>query len=137
MSNRDPPSSDRYDYKDCFKFRLFKNNLEHYKEGKWVEFELYEPSPTRNISDFDWLLCKCGFSSSPKSKRFLDYLKKEDISYNTNKIEIKEYENGNKYLGQFVNGKREGYGIMYFPNGGIYEGHWKKGLAEGKDSILF
>ena len=128
------PSSDDYNYKEGFKFRLFQNTLESYTKGKWDKFELYEshPTPTQNYSNRDFFLCKCGFSSAPRSKCFLDYLKKVDISYNTNKIEIKEYENGNKYIGQFVNGKREGYGIMYFSKGGKYEGHWKNGLAEGK-----
>ena len=127
-----PPSSDNYNYKEGFKFRLFQNKLEYYTKGKWVGFKLHEQPPTKNIQDHHYFLCKCGFSSHPRSKCFLDYLKKGDISYNTNKIEIKEYENGNKYIGQFVNGKREGYGIMNFSNGGKYEGHWKNGLAEGK-----
>jgi hypothetical protein len=125
------PSSKRFNYKEGFKFRL-KNRLEIYTKGKWVEFKLHEDPPTQNWVSSDCLLCKCGFSSDPYSECFLDYLKKEDSSFNTNKIEIKEYENGNKYIGQFVNGKREGYGIMYFANGGKYEGNWKKGLAEGK-----
>ena len=126
------PSIDDYNYKKGFKFRLFQNYLEYYTKGEWVGFKLYEPPPTRNIQDDHYFLCKCGFSSDPHSKCFLDYLKKGDISYNTNKIEIKEYENGNKYIGQFVNGKREGYGIRYFSKGGKYDGHWKNGLAEGK-----
>ena len=127
-----PPSSDWFDYKKAFKFRIFKNRLEKYTKGKWVLFIRHETPLTQGMQDYDWFLCKCGFSSHPLSHCFLDYLKKEDSSFNTNKIEIKEYENGNKYIGQFVNGKREGYGIMYFSNGGKYEGHWKKGLAEGK-----
>ena len=129
------PSSDEYNYKEGFKFRLFQNTLEYYTKGKWDKLELYEshPKPTQNYVNYDYFLCKCGFSSRRKfSDCFLDYLKKGNISYNTNKIEIKEYENGNKYIGQFVNGKREGYGIMYFSKGGKYEGHWKNGLAEGK-----
>ena len=129
-----PPSLYDFNYKKGFKFRL-KNGLEKYTKGKWVGVKTVNQKDiplTQNYSEKDWLLCKCGFSSDPYSKCFLDYLKKEDSSFNTNKIEIKEYENGNKYIGQFVNGKREGYGIMYFADGGKYEGNWKKGLAEGK-----
>ena len=131
-SSLDPPSCDKYKYEEGFKFRLFQNNLEYYTKGKFVEFNLRKEHPTQNTQYYHYFLCKCGFSSRPYSDCFLDYLKKEDISYNTNKIEIKQYENGNKYIGQFVNGKREGYGIMYFSKGGKYEGHWKNGLAEGK-----
>ena len=129
----DPPSFHKHIYKEGFKYRLFKNKLEYYTKGKWNKFESHKSPPTQNYVEYDYFLCKCGFSSHPNSSKcFLDYLKKGDISYNTNKIEIKEYENGNKYIGQFVNGKREGYGIMYFSSGGKYEGHWKNGLAEGK-----
>ena len=130
--NPNPPSSDWFNYKKGFKFRIFKNILEKYTKGKWVGFKLHETPETKGMKDYDWFLCKCGFSSHPYSDCFLDYLKKEDSSFNTNKIEIKEYENGNKYIGQFVNGKREGYGIMYFSNGGKYEGHWKKLFSRKK-----
>ena len=35
------------------------------------------------------------------------------------------------YIGQKRNGKKEGYGILYWANGNRYEGEWKNGKKEG------
>ena len=42
------------------------------------------------------------------------------------------YNNGNRYKGDIINGKREGKGIIYYIDGDIYEGEWKNGKREGK-----
>ena len=49
---------------------------------------------------------------------------------NINKQELKI--NNGKYIGQIVNGLREGKGIMYWNEGDIYDGEWKNDKAEGK-----
>ena len=41
------------------------------------------------------------------------------------------YNDGERYEGDYVNGKREGKGIYYFKNGDKYEGDFKNGLKEG------
>ena len=38
-------------------------------------------------------------------------------------------------MGEYINGKREGYGKKYEPNGDYYIGQWKKGLMHGKGTI--
>ena len=51
-----------------------------------------------------------------------------------NNNQEKKYKNG-KYIGQFVNGLREGKGIMYWNIGDLcfrYEGDWKNDKMEGK-----
>ena len=40
------------------------------------------------------------------------------------------YNDGDRYEGDFKNGKREGKGIEYYNNGDRYEGDWKKGKKE-------
>lgn len=46
-------------------------------------------------------------------------------------------ENGIKYVGQFKDGKYDGIGVCYWPNGGgRYEGEWKDNLPHGKGSRL-
>ena len=44
------------------------------------------------------------------------------------------YENGDRYIGEFENNLRQGFGTMIFAAGGEYTGQWhagkKKGLAE-------
>jgi len=48
--------------------------------------------------------------------------------------EIK-YDDG-RYVGQIVNGKREGKGIYYWNDGDRYEGDWKNDKKEGKGIFL-
>ena len=40
------------------------------------------------------------------------------------RVIIKEYDNGDKYDGEWKNGKKEGKGIFYYNNGDKYEGIW-------------
>ncbi len=42
------------------------------------------------------------------------------------------YKNGNKFVGDFRDGKPEGSGIVYYTNGDRYEGDWKKDAPNGK-----
>ena len=43
-----------------------------------------------------------------------------------------KWGDGEKYIGYWVNNKREGQGINYYSNGNIYEGMFKNGKKEGK-----
>ena len=57
-----------------------------------------------------------------------------------NKSEI--YENGDRYIGEFKNKKRNGKGIMYYSknnenNREKYEGEWKDGKMEGKGKMYW
>ena len=36
-----------------------------------------------------------------------------------------------RYIGEWKNGKREGYGKFFYSNGSIYEGYWKNNKKEG------
>lgn len=38
---------------------------------------------------------------------------------------------GKKYIGNYVNNVREGYGEYYYADGKIYKGMWKAGLMHG------
>jgi len=44
---------------------------------------------------------------------------------------MERYSNGNKYEGEFYNGKPHGKGIYTWANGEVYEGEWMVGLKEG------
>ena len=39
------------------------------------------------------------------------------------------------YEGDWINNKREGYGIYYQKNGEYYKGHWKSGLTYGEGEL--
>ena len=47
------------------------------------------------------------------------------------------YPNGCKYEGHFKNDKKEGKGIFYYSNGDRYEGRFKEGNYEGKGIFYF
>jgi len=48
---------------------------------------------------------------------------------------IQEYANGEKYLGEFQNGKRNGQGVLFYQNGEKYVGSWKKDKRNGEGRI--
>ena len=64
-----------------------------------------------------------------KNNEFKDDIKNGKI--------IKNYKNGDKYIGEMNNNMREGKGIYYFKNGNRYEGDWKKNLQHGKGIFYF
>jgi hypothetical protein len=44
---------------------------------------------------------------------------------------------GDKYVGEYKNGKRHGQGTYTYPIGDKYVGEWKKGLFEGQGTYTF
>ena len=61
----------------------------------------------------------------------------DELNINNNIInkEIK-YKDG-RYVGQVVNGLREGKGIFYWSSGSRYEGEWRNDKKEGKGIYHF
>ena len=54
----------------------------------------------------------------------------DQLNINNNQLnnQIVNYPNGERYVGQIINGLRE----YYYNNGNRYEGDWRNGKAEGK-----
>jgi len=46
------------------------------------------------------------------------------------------FPDSSKYIGQFKNGKRHGQGILNFPDGGYYIGEWKDDLLKGQETEI-
>ena len=83
------------------------------------------------------------------NKFITDYKKKVDIEQKAleelkNKINIKKdklkikvnFDDGT-YIGEIINGIREGKGIFYDKNGDIYDGEWKKDKKEGRGTYIY
>ena len=43
------------------------------------------------------------------------------------------WANGDKYDGEWKNGKREGHGVMEYINGSTYNGKWKDDCQNTRD----
>ena len=50
---------------------------------------------------------------------------------------ICHYYNGDIYIGELLNNKREGFGIYYYHNGNRYEGEWKNDNKDGIGIFYF
>ena len=48
-----------------------------------------------------------------------------------------KYKNGDMYIGEIENEKKEGYGIMYYSNSNMYEGEWKKDARDGYGELFY
>ena len=47
------------------------------------------------------------------------------------------YEDGATYEGDFVDGRKEGFGVYVYPNGDKYEGEFKRGEKHGRGKLIF
>ena len=59
----------------------------------------------------------------------------EELNLNAGDQEV-QYDNG-RYVGQIVNGIKEGKGTYYWNDGDRYEGEWKKDKKEGKGTYFW
>lgn len=55
----------------------------------------------------------------------------------TYRFESLTYQNGDKYVGETVNGRREGLGIYYYNNGNYYYGRYKNNERRGFGALFF
>ena len=109
---------EKYNYDDiCFEECKFSGNMEKIKEHfKNCAF-----------SKFKCLFCNYYVLSINLKYHMQKYCK----------FKIINYENGEKYVGEIKNHKREGYGRSYDLNDIKYEGEWKNDKKEGYGIIIF
>ena len=63
----------------------------------------------------------------------------DQLNINNNQLnnQIENYDDGDRYVGQIINGLREGKGTYYYNNGDRYEGDWRNDKMEGKGIFYF
>ena len=66
---------------------------------------------------------------------YIGYIDKETESPNGEGT--MRYDNGDVYVGNWVNGEREGYGEMKYSNGDVYAGDWKDGVRYGDGTYIW
>ncbi len=52
-------------------------------------------------------------------------------------MQTKVYVDRSKYIGEFLNERRNGEGIYYYNNGDVYGGSWKDDVFEGFGFYIF
>ena len=123
---------------------LFNLNNKIYSNNNNIMLEIInELNQLRNYSQDNLIISKLGniINKINENKKNLELIRNDISSLNqkfdklniNNNIINKEIKNNNgRYVGQVVNGLREGKGIFYYNNGDRYEGDWRNGLREGK-----
>ena len=67
----------------------------------------------------------------------LNLINSKDLGPNNDAPVEKNYENGDKYVGQLINGKRQGKGTMTYADQTSYEGEWYNNLKNGQGVQTF
>ena len=53
-----------------------------------------------------------------------------------NKFMVLTYPNGDKYVGEVIDNKREGYGLYFYANGNYYYGKYKNNKQYGYGALF-
>ena len=140
-----------YYSKGCKKVLNYYNFFKHINECKYktIEYECHVEKYNYNNKQFEKCLYTANNNEIEKHFKKCAFNQYKCIFCNENilGINLKEhtekkckiriiYENGLKYIGEYKNNKKEGYGKMYYSEGNKYEGEWKNNEREGY-GILF
>lgn len=94
----------------------------------------------------EWLVNKYAHKSAPSSElqRILGRFEsiKHELRKNIPNIKVNErtetrYSDGSLFIGEIVEGLREGMGKLVWPDGELYEGNWKQDQQEGWGTAKF
>ena len=79
----------------------------------------------------------------PVFERFLQSLIHYFLAGKVRKINVQKrrlchsFVSNSRYFGDYKEGKRDGNGVMIYPDGSKYSGAWKNGLKDGKGTYTF
>ena len=98
-------------------------------------------SSTEFDNNIAWYgVMKDGFTRS--TEKFYESGVRAVRNLKTNTTQLNEqqtftFQNGDKYVGEFKNGNRNGQGTYTFSNGDIYVGEWKDGKQNGQGTYTY
>ncbi|CAD8083713.1 unnamed protein product [Paramecium sonneborni] len=123
------------DYMDKFHFSS-PNDIKLFEQHNQIDYN----QPNRESYQY--------YSAQPQS-RFLQneqqpqqqtnyapiqaYLPRQNTSTYVNET----YPNGQRYVGEKMNGLKEGRGRLYYKEGGYYDGHWKNDRINGQGVLYY
>ena len=82
---------------------------------------------TKNISNIEKTFKKNSIKSHEEN----------EVRYKNGREEVLKYDNGDIYKGEFIDDKRNGFGICIYSNREKYEGLWKNDLKNGVGKYIF
>lgn len=108
-----------------------------YRQGNFL-FGIKMGVQTAKVGSNDHYICYDLTTGDPQ------YIMKDSAKYTlpadygqTYRFESLTYQNGDKYVGETVNGKRDGVGIYYYNNGNYYYGRYKNNERRGFGAMFF
>ena len=115
------------------KGNLFSNNINEYKINTPILEIVLEYKKSLNIfSKFKNII-----SFKTEEGKYKGEYKGKKIDKIKEGFGLMEYNNGDIYQGYFKNNKREGKGIYKYNNNDIYEGNWENNLQNGKGKFTY
>ena len=108
------------------KDKLSEKNKEKLNEAKVDKLKEYQNHVIEIIKLIKNIVIKMNNNLiNDNKKNNNDIINNQEIKYNDG-----------KYIGQVLNGLKEGKGIMYYNDGDRYEGEFRNDKREGKESII-
>ena len=89
----------------------------------------------KSLQAFIWALCLMAGSTFAQSS--LPACQGSNASRWTNCFGTETFADGEKYVGEYKDGKRNGQGTYTFPDGQKYVGEWKDGKRNGQGTATF
>ncbi|CAK61526.1 unnamed protein product (macronuclear) [Paramecium tetraurelia] len=128
------------DYLDKFHFtspndiKLFEqNNQTDYNQPNRESYQYYPAQPQSRFMSVQQQQQPIKQSNYVPVQAASTYLPKQNLSTYVNET----YPNGQRYVGEKINGKKEGRGRLYYKEGGYYDGNWKNDRINGQGVLYY
>ncbi|CAD8167607.1 unnamed protein product [Paramecium octaurelia] len=128
------------DYLDKFHFTspndiklLEQNNQTDFNQPNRESYQYYPVQPQSRFMSVQQQQQPIKQSNYIPVQTVSTYLQKQNLSTYVNET----YPNGQRYVGEKINGKKEGRGRLYYKEGGYYDGNWKNDRINGQGVLYY